>query len=104
MTERRVWEVKTGGGGVISRDDVNQALGQVEVETLRAGKARVFGCLMTPNLAANDDAIEAAANKTILVHDRAALTLFDLLSERFQKHAALSGGEMQSPEDGRVPP
>ena len=40
--ERRVWEVKTGEPHPVSRGDVNQLLGQFEVETKRAAKTRVY--------------------------------------------------------------
>ena len=46
--ERRVWEVKTGDDEVVARGDVNQLLGQIEVETKRTAKTRVYGCLLTP--------------------------------------------------------
>lgn len=66
--ERRVWEVKTGKSERIPRSDVNQLLGQIEVERKRAGKARVLGCLVSPVAAVEDDAAEAARDKVALIH------------------------------------
>src|SRR5687768_15755655 len=48
--ERRVWEVKTGEPHPVPRSDVNQLLGQIEVEAKRAAKTRVYGCLLAPPL------------------------------------------------------
>ncbi len=46
--ERRVWEVKTRRSEKVTRSNVNQLLGQIEVEMTRAAKTRVLGCLLTP--------------------------------------------------------
>jgi hypothetical protein len=46
--ERRVWEVETRKPNPLARGDVNQLLGQIEVETRRAAKTQVYGCLLTP--------------------------------------------------------
>ncbi|MGH3874877.1 MAG: DEAD/DEAH box helicase [Pseudonocardiaceae bacterium] len=89
--ERRVWEVKTSESDKIPRDDINQLLGQVEVESKRATKARVLGCLLTPVSEVSDDAGEAAHDKVTLVHHPAAVRLFDILADRFRQYAALCG-------------
>ncbi|KMV18296.1 hypothetical protein ACT17_11715 [Mycolicibacterium conceptionense] len=89
--ERRVWEVKTGKAEVVARGDVNQLLGQIEVETKRAAKTQVYGCLLTPATAANNDAAEAARDKIALVSHEAAVRLYDTLADRIRHYAALCG-------------
>lgn len=89
--ERRVWEVKTGSADVFARGDVNQLLGQIEVETKRAAKTRVYGCLVTPAASANKDAAEAARDKIALVSHQAAVRLYDTLADRLRQYAALCG-------------
>lgn len=69
--ERRVWEVKTGDDEVVARGDVNQLLGQIEVETKRTAKTRVYGCLLTPATVAANDGAEAARDKIALVSHEA---------------------------------
>lgn len=87
--ERRVWEVKTGGAEEVPRGDVNQLLGQIEVETKRAAKTRVLGCLLTPATDVRSAAAEAARDKITLIHHPAALRLFDTLADRLKQYAAL---------------
>jgi len=94
-SERRVWEVKTGKFDRLPRDDVNQLLGQIEVERKRAARARVLGCLLTPVADVEDDAAEAARDKITLVHHGAAVRLFDLLADRLNRYRNLW-------EDGRA--
>ncbi|MFI9327938.1 DEAD/DEAH box helicase [Kitasatospora sp. NPDC052868] len=92
--ERRVWEVKTvpqGEPKPLARDDVNQLLGQIEVETKRTAKTRLFGCLLTPATAANPDAAEAAHDRIVLVNHEAAVRLYDLLADRLRQYDALCG-------------
>ena len=89
--ERRVWEVKTGKVEVVARDDVNQLLGQIEVETKRAAKTRVYGCLLTPAPIAKGDAAEAARDKIVLMSHEAAVRLYDVLADRLRTYAALCG-------------
>ncbi|MEU7753770.1 helicase C-terminal domain-containing protein [Micromonospora sp. NPDC049171] len=92
--ERRVWEVKTvpkGEPKPLIRDDVNQLLGQIEVETRRSAKTRVFGCLLTPAPTTKDDAAEAAHDKIVLVNHGAAVRLYDVLSDRLRQYDALCG-------------
>jgi hypothetical protein len=89
--ERRVWEVKTGNVEVVARGEVNQLLGQVEVETKRAAKTRVYGCLLTPATVAKADAAEAARDKIALMSHEAAVRLYDLLADRLRHYAALCG-------------
>lgn len=82
--ERRVWEVKTGGGEV-ARDDVNQLLGQIEVETRRAAKTRVYGCLLAPATSSKIDAAEAAGDRIALINHGAAVRLYDILADRIRQ-------------------
>jgi hypothetical protein len=89
--ERRVWEVKTGKAIEVSRSEVNQVLGQLEVETARVKRTRTYGCLLTPATRSKLDASEAAAQKIILVNHGAVTALFDLLARRVRDYAALCG-------------
>ncbi len=87
--ERRVWEVKTGKGIEISRGEINQLLGQVEV--VRAVRTRIYGCRLTPATRSKLDASEAAAQKITLVHHGAAMALLDMLARRVLDYAGLCG-------------
>ena len=89
--ERRVWEVKTGEPHPVSRGDVNQLLGQIEVETKRAAKTRVYGCLLAPATTVKGDAAQAARDKITLINHDAAIRLYNLLADRLQQYAALCG-------------
>lgn len=92
--ERRVWEVKTvpkGEPKPLIRSDVNQLLGEIEVETRRSARIRVYGCLLTPATTANDDAAEAAHDKIVLINHGAAVRLYDLLSARLRQYDVLCG-------------
>lgn len=89
--ERRVWEVKTGESHPVSRGDVNQLLGQIEVETKRAAKTKVYGCLLTPATSVKGDAAEAARDKITLINHDAAVRLYNLLADRLLQYAALCG-------------
>ncbi|MGW1974213.1 DEAD/DEAH box helicase family protein [Streptomyces sp. NPDC001889] len=92
--ERRVWEVKTvpkGQPKPLSRSDVNQLLGQIEVETRRSANTRVYGCLLTPVTATQDDAAEAAHDRIVLVNHGAAVRLYDSLADRLRQYDALCG-------------
>ncbi|MFI6098224.1 DEAD/DEAH box helicase family protein [Lentzea sp. NPDC051213] len=92
--ERRVWEVKTVKGSEpksLIRGDVNQLLGQIEVETRRSAKTRVYGCLLTPATTAKIDAAEAAHDKIVLVNHGAAVRLYDVLADRLRQYDALCG-------------
>lgn len=89
--ERRVWEVKTGRGDKVTRVDVNQLLGQIEVETRRTAKTRVYGCLLTPATSSNIDAAEAARDKIALINHEAAVRLYDILADRIRQYVALCG-------------
>lgn len=94
-SERRVWEVKTapeGNPGPLVRDDVNQLLGQIQVETGRFANTRVYGCLLTPATAANSDAKEAARDRITLINHDAAMKLYDVLSDRITQYDDLCGG------------
>ncbi|MFI6567028.1 hypothetical protein [Streptomyces sp. NPDC050534] len=73
------------------RTDVNQLLGQIEVEIRRSVRLRVFGCLLTPATAVQKDAAEAAHDKIALINHAAALRLYDLLADRLRKYDALCG-------------
>jgi hypothetical protein len=79
--ERRLWEVKTGGAGRISRDWVNQALGQI-AEILPRSQLRVVGCIVSHLDEVDDDAARAAAEQLCLLHVDAVVALADLLSDR----------------------
>jgi hypothetical protein len=90
--ERRIWEVKTvptGKTKPLIREDVNQLLGQLEVETRRTAKTRVYGCLLTPATAVKDDAAEAAHDRIVLVNHGAAVRLYDMLADRLRQYDAL---------------
>jgi Type III restriction enzyme, res subunit len=101
--ERRVWEVKTGDVELVARGDVNQLLGQIEVETKRAAKTRVYGCLLTPATIASADAAEAARDKIALVSHGAAVRLYDVLADRLRQYAALCGnGNAEARGDART--
>ena len=89
--ERRVWEVKTGEPHPVSRGDVNQLLGQFEVETKRAAKTRVYGCLLAPATTVKGDAAQAARDKITLINHDAAIRLYNLLADRLQQYAAICG-------------
>ena len=108
--ERRVWEVKTGSSESVARGDVNQLLGQIEVESKRAAKARVVGCLLTPANTASTGAADAARNKIALIQHDAAVRLYDILADRFRQYAALCGdgsaearGEARTKIEGLLP-
>jgi hypothetical protein len=115
-SQRRIWEVKTrtaktrtaetrtaetrtdnseevtdGGQRKIARGDVNQLLGQLEVEQRRAPKARLYGCLLDPATDAERDAIDAAVDRIRFVSHEAAVRLYDLLADRLRQYAALCG-------------
>ncbi|MCK9876968.1 DEAD/DEAH box helicase family protein [Frankia sp. Ag45/Mut15] len=90
--ERRVWEVKTTPHGEpkpLSRADVNQLLGQIEVDTRRAGRTRVYGCLLTPATSTQPDAADAAHDKAVLINHGAAVRLYDLLAQRLRHYDQL---------------
>jgi hypothetical protein len=92
--ERRVWEVKTvpkGEPKPLIRGDVNQLLGQIEVETRRSPKTRIYGCMLTPATSTNHDAAEAAHDKIVLVNHSAAVRLYDMLADRLRQYDALCG-------------
>lgn len=89
--ERRVWEVKTGKPHPLTRGDVNQLLGQIEVESNRSTKTRVYGCLLTPASTANYDAAEAAHDRIVLVNHGAAVRLYDVLADRLRQYDSLCG-------------
>ncbi|MCW3765054.1 DEAD/DEAH box helicase family protein [Paenarthrobacter sp. PAE-2] len=88
-SERRLWEVKTGKSREVPRGDVNQLLGQLEVEARRAPKARVLGCLLTPTLEVPAESAEAALSKISLIHQPAAVRLYDLLADRLRLYSSL---------------
>lgn len=101
--ERRVWEVKTGRVDAVARGDVNQLLGQIEVETKRAAKTRVYGCLLTPATVAKEDAAEAARDKIMLISHEGAVRLYDVLVDRLRQYAALcADGNAEDRGDART--
>jgi hypothetical protein len=75
----------------LARADVNQLLGQIEVEGKRSAKTRLYGCLLTPATTVHDDAAEAAHDKAVLINHGAAVRLYDLLADRLRKYDALCG-------------
>jgi Helicase C-terminal domain/DEAD/DEAH box helicase len=89
--ERRVWEVKTGKAIEISRSEINQILGQIEVEMTRVARTRIYGCLLTPATRSKLDASEAAAQKITLVHHGAVMALFEMLARRVLDYVGLCG-------------
>lgn len=101
--ERRVWEVKTGKPNPLIRNDVNQLLGQIEVETRRSAKTRIYGCLLTPAGSVKDDATEAAHDRIVLINHGAAVRLYDLLADRLRTYDALCGdGKAEARGDART--
>lgn len=101
--ERRVWEVKTSKPNPLIRNDVNQLLGQIEVESRRSARTRVYGCLLTPAVTAKDDAAEAAHDKIVLINHGAAVLLYDLLADRLRQYDALCGdGNTQARGEART--
>ncbi|GAA4969527.1 DEAD/DEAH box helicase [Kineococcus glutinatus] len=98
-SQRRIWEVKTAQGKdsgegrerKITRTDVNQLLGQLEVESKRAPKARLTGCLLDPATEAHGDATDAARDRIRLISHDAAVRLYDLLADRLRTYAAMCG-------------
>jgi hypothetical protein len=91
--ERRVWEVKTGEPNPLPRDDVNQLLGQIEVEIKVGAKTRVRGCLLTPATTVNPDAAAAAHDKISLINHGAAVRLYDILAGRLRQYDGLCGDD-----------
>jgi hypothetical protein len=90
--ERRLWEIKTGTAqDAVSRDDVNQVLGQLTVEAGRHHRSRVFGCLLTPLDQVTEDAAAAARDRIAIVNHGAATFLYDRLADRFRTYAGLWG-------------
>ena len=92
-SERRLWEVKTGRSSErVSRDDVNQMLGQLQIDQQDHTRARVYGCLMTVYTEMETDAAEAAREKICALNESAVVALFDLVADRFLEYHRLSGG------------
>lgn len=89
--QRRVWEVKTGGSERVKRDDINQTLGQVQVEQSSNPLSRVVGCLLTPLSDIEAGAAQAARDKVVLVTVPAALALYDAMTERLIAYYTESG-------------
>ena len=101
--QRRVCEVKTGEPNPVSRGDVNQLLGQIEVETKRTAKTRVHGCLLTPATTVKSDAAEAVRDQITLLNHGAAVRLYNLLADRLRQYASLCGnGNAQARGDART--
>jgi hypothetical protein len=109
--ERRVWEIKTGRASErVPRDDVNQLLGQLQIESQDHPKARVLGCLLTTYTEMEADAAAAAREKVTVVHESAAGALFDALADRLLEYQALWGtgsaeerGQARSAVEPRLP-
>ena len=94
-SQRRIWEVKTAvveeRERKFTRDDVNQLLGQLEVEKKYAPKARLTGCLLDPATEAHTDATDAARDRIRLVNHEAAVRLYDLLADRLRTYTTRCG-------------
>lgn len=108
--QRRIWEVKTGGSERVPRDDINQLLGQVQVEEQTHPRSRVVGCLYTALDDIEDDAGRAAQDKIVLFTAPAALSLWDAMAQRFVQYQSASGsgsaterGEARSLVEPRLP-
>jgi len=109
--QRRVWEVKTGvAADRVPRDDINQLLGQLQIENQDHPNTKIYGCLMAPQEEMEDDAAAAAREKICVLHEGAVLALFELLSDRFRsyKQACGSGsaaerGEARTAIEARLP-
>ena len=101
--ERRVWEVKTGSPEVVKRTEVNQLLGQIEVESKRSGEARVRGCLVSPAREVKGDAAEAAQDRIVIIHYDALVKLWDILADRFRRYSeAWDEGDAESRGEARI--
>lgn len=89
--ERRVWEVKTGQAAErVPRDDVNQVLGQWQIERQDHPRTRVLGCLMTTYSEMEIDAAAAAREHVVVIRDVAVQRLFELLADRVANYQRLS--------------
>lgn len=96
-SQRRIWEVKTAmveeRERRFTREDVNQLLGQLEVEKKYASKTRPTGCLLDPATEAHPNAAEAARDRIRLVNHAAAVRLYDLLADRLRTYASECGDD-----------
>jgi hypothetical protein len=91
--ERRVWEIKTGSTSErVPRDDVNQVLGQLQIETQDHPRTHVLGCLLTTYLEMEADAAAAAREKVAVIHESAVMRLFESLADRLITYQRLWGG------------
>jgi len=91
MGHRCVWEVKTGGSKSVPRADVNQILGQVKEEKNRSPNAKVVGCLLVVLDGIESDALRAARDEIAIMHEDAALTIFDATAELFTAYMTTWG-------------
>lgn len=111
VAERRVWEVKTGRTSVrVPRSDINQLLGQLQIESQDHPRSHVLGCLLTAYSEMAPDATAAAREKIAAVHESAGAALFDALTDRFLEYQRLWGtgsaterGQARSAVEGRLP-
>ena len=91
--QRRVWEVKTGGTSQrVPRADINQLLGQLQIETQDNPHTTIYGCLMAPQEEIEEDAAEAAREKVCVLHEDAVMALFEMLADRFLAYQQACGG------------
>ena len=110
--QRRVWEVKTGGAAVrVPRADINQLLGQLQIETQDHPNTKIYGCLMAPQEEIEDDAAAAAREKVCVLHEGAVMALFELFSDRFLSYKQACGngsaaerGAARTAIESRMPP
>lgn len=108
---RRVWEIKTGTASVrVPRDDINQLLGQLQIEQQDNPNTTVFGCLLTLHEEMEDDAADAAREKICVLNESAVAALYELMSDRFRSYRQASGrgtaaerGAARLQVEGRLP-
>ncbi len=110
MGHRCVWEVKTGGSKAVPRAAVNQILGQVKEEKNRSPNAKVVGCLLVVLDAIEGDALRAARDEIAIMHEDAALAIFDALAELFTAYmttwgsgSAIERGNARNEIEKRLP-
>ena len=110
--QRRMWEIKTGqAAGAVTRGDINQLLGQLQIELQDHPRSSVHGCLLTVHETVNEDAAAAARDRVAIVSDQAALALYLRLSDRFLEYQRVWGsgtaqerGAARASVEPRLPP
>jgi hypothetical protein len=94
----------------VPRDDINQLLGQLQIESQDHPNTTVFGCLLTLYEDMETDAAEAAREKVCVLHASAVMALYELMSDRLRSYQQASGrgtaaerGVARSEAEGRLP-